>query len=99
MDNVPEPLAVAGSFTLDGRASAFVDSIEGDPSNVIGLSLPLFRTLLAAVGLWLTETLWLKPYRPEPRPAAFESAGLDFGRHCAAVTGVGSKLDQYAVGP
>ena len=29
--------------------------------------------------------------------AAWEAAGLDFGRHAAAVTGVGSKLDQYAV--
>ena len=28
--------------------------------------------------------------------AAFEAAGLDFGRHAAAVTGSGSKLDQYA---
>ena len=28
--------------------------------------------------------------------AAFEAAGLDFGRHAAAVTGTGSKLDQFA---
>ena len=35
-----EPLAVAGAFTLDGRSAVFVDRIEGDPSNVIGLSLP-----------------------------------------------------------
>ena len=26
--------------------------------------------LLAAVGIWLTETLWLKPDRPAPQPAA-----------------------------
>lgn len=42
-----EPLRVAGSFTLDGRGAAFVDRIEGDPGNVIGLSLPLLRNLLA----------------------------------------------------
>ena len=28
--------------------------------------------------------------------AAYEAGGLDFGRHAAAVTGTGSKLDQYA---
>ena len=52
-----EPLAVAGSFTLDGRASVFVAGIEGDPSNVIGLSLPLFRRLLAELGVAVTD-LW-----------------------------------------
>jgi len=52
-----EPLAVAGSFTLDGRASVFVESIEGDPSNVIGLSLPLLRTLLAELDVGVRE-LW-----------------------------------------
>ena len=35
-----EPLRVAGGFTLDGLGGWFVDGIEGDPSNVIGLSLP-----------------------------------------------------------
>ncbi|BBX48419.1 nucleoside triphosphate pyrophosphatase [Mycobacterium cookii] len=46
-----EPLAVAGAFTLDGFGGWFVDRIEGDPSNVIGLSLPLTRTMLDKVGL------------------------------------------------
>lgn len=46
-----EPLRVAGGFTLDGLGGWFVDRIEGDPSNVIGLSLPLLRRLLNAVGL------------------------------------------------
>ncbi len=45
-----EPLAVAGGFTLDGLGGWFVDSIEGNPSNVIGLSLPTLRKLLAQVG-------------------------------------------------
>jgi septum formation protein len=52
-----EPLAVAGAFTLDGLGGWFVDGIEGDPSNVIGISLPLTRTLLAAVGVSVTD-LW-----------------------------------------
>jgi septum formation protein len=52
-----EPLAVAGGFTLDGLGGWFVDRIEGDPSNVIGLSLPLTRALLRRVGLSVTE-LW-----------------------------------------
>ncbi|MCW2547542.1 MAG: maf-like protein [Mycobacterium sp.] len=52
-----EPTQVAGGFTLDGLGGWFVDRIEGDPSNVIGLSLPLTRRLLAAVGLSIAE-LW-----------------------------------------
>ena len=45
-----EPLAVAGSFTLDGLGGWFVDRIEGDPSSVIGIGLPLLRRLLREVG-------------------------------------------------
>ncbi|WP_175285924.1 Maf family protein, partial [Mycobacterium avium] len=52
-----EPLAVAGGFTLDGLGGWFVDGIDGDPSNVIGVSLPLLRTLLTRVGLSVSA-LW-----------------------------------------
>ncbi|MDT7618691.1 MAG: nucleoside triphosphate pyrophosphatase [Pseudonocardiales bacterium] len=52
-----EPLAVAGAFTLDGLGGWFVEGIDGDPSNVIGLSLPLVRRLLAGVGVIVTD-LW-----------------------------------------
>lgn len=52
-----EPLHVAGAFTLDGRSAPFVDGIDGDPGNVIGLSLPLLRTLLAELGVRITD-LW-----------------------------------------
>ncbi len=52
-----EPLAVAGSFTLDGLGGWFVDGIDGDPSNVIGISLPLTRRLLAGIGVRVTD-LW-----------------------------------------
>jgi septum formation protein len=52
-----EPLHVAGAFTLDGRSAPFLDGIEGDAGNVIGLSLPLLRTLLGRHGVEVTE-LW-----------------------------------------
>lgn len=41
-----EPLRVAGAFTLDGRSAPFIEGIDGDHGNVIGLSLPLLRRLL-----------------------------------------------------
>ncbi|MGW6746379.1 Maf family protein [Streptomyces sp. NPDC055025] len=53
-----EPLYVAGAFTLDGRSAPFVESIEGDHGNVIGLSLPLLRGLLAKLGTGITD-LWV----------------------------------------
>ena len=52
-----EPFSVAGGFTLDGLGGWFVDRIEGDASNVIGLSLPLTGTMLQRVGLSVAE-LW-----------------------------------------
>jgi septum formation protein len=52
-----EPLGVAGGFTLDGLSAAFIDGVDGDPSNVIGLSLPALRALLGQLGVALTE-LW-----------------------------------------
>jgi septum formation protein len=52
-----EPLQVAGAFTVDGLGGAFVSSIEGDHHNVVGISLPLLRTLLARLGIaW--PSLW-----------------------------------------
>jgi septum formation protein len=52
-----EPLRLAGAFSIDGRAAPFVDGIEGDPGNVIGLSLPLLRRLLQRLDVELTG-LW-----------------------------------------
>ncbi|HVT63678.1 MAG TPA: Maf family protein [Mycobacteriales bacterium] len=52
-----EPIQVAGAFTLDGRGAPFVDRIEGDHSNVVGLSLPVVRRILAEVGVGIIE-LW-----------------------------------------
>lgn len=55
-----EPLRVAGGFTLDGLGGPFVERIDGDPSNVVGLSLPLLRRLLARMGVVWTD-LWPAP--------------------------------------
>lgn len=46
-----EPLEVAGAFTIDGLGGAYVVGIEGDHHNVVGISLPLLRTVLGALGL------------------------------------------------
>jgi septum formation protein len=56
-----EPLRVAGGFTLDGLGGAFVHGVEGDPHNVVGISLPLLRGLMADLDvrwtdLWSTRT-------------------------------------------
>ena len=42
---------MAGGFTLDGLGAPFVESIEGHPSTVVGLCLPLLRRLLADLGV------------------------------------------------
>lgn len=52
-----EPLQVAGGFTIDGKAGAFIESIVGDPSCVIGLSLPTLRRLVRELGYEYTD-LW-----------------------------------------
>ncbi len=46
-----EPLLVAGAFTLDGLGGPYVAGIEGDPSNVVGVSLPFVRELLLELGV------------------------------------------------
>jgi septum formation protein len=53
-----EPLHVAGAFTTDGLGGAFVRGIEGDHHTVVGVSLPLLRTLLADCGVRWTD-LWV----------------------------------------
>lgn len=45
-----EPLNVAGGFTLDGLSAPFITKIEGDPSGIIGLSLPLLRKMFISLG-------------------------------------------------
>ncbi|HEU4489284.1 MAG TPA: nucleoside triphosphate pyrophosphatase [Jiangellales bacterium] len=60
-----EPLVVAGGFTLDGLGGAFVEGVEGDHHNVVGISLPLLRRLLGELGVAWTD-LWAP--RPEAGP-------------------------------
>ncbi|GAB3942025.1 Maf family protein [Corynebacterium tapiri] len=50
-----EPLQCAGAFTLEALGGWFIDRIEGDPSSVIGLSLPLVRRALYSFGVDVSE--------------------------------------------
>ena len=50
-----EPSNVAGAFTIDGFGGWFVDSVEGDPHNVVGVSLPALRTLLHNAGYTIAD--------------------------------------------
>lgn len=52
-----EPLQCAGAFTIDGRGAAFVESVQGDPNAVIGLSVSALRSALRELGVDLT-TFW-----------------------------------------
>lgn len=52
-----EPVEVAGAFTIDGFGGAYITGIDGDHHTVVGISLPLLRTMLADLGIaW--HTLW-----------------------------------------
>jgi septum formation protein len=52
-----EPLEVAGAFTIDARGAAYIESIEGDPHAVVGLSIPLLRDLTRSLAIeW--HDLW-----------------------------------------
>ncbi len=55
-----EPLHVAGAFTLDGLGGAFVRGVEGDPHNVVGVSLPALREMVRGLGQSWTD-LWNLP--------------------------------------
>lgn len=57
-----EPSRVAGAFTIDGLGGPFVEGVDGDWSNVVGLSLPVFRRLLAAHGVAVHD-LWTRTSR------------------------------------
>ena len=54
-----EPLAVAGAFTIDGLGGPFVERIEGDHHGVVGISLPLLRSLLAEIDVTIPD-LWTR---------------------------------------
>ncbi|MCW1958639.1 MAG: Maf-like protein [Mycobacterium sp.] len=63
-----EPLGVAGAFTLDGLGGWFIDGVDGDPSNVVGLGLAVTRRLLETVGLAIGD-LWRANPLPSSAPA------------------------------
>ena len=46
-----EPLLVAGAFTIDSLGGPFIESVSGDPSTVVGMSLSTVRRLAARVGV------------------------------------------------
>lgn len=54
-----EPLGMAGAFTIEGLGGWFVDSIDGDHNNVIGISVPLLRRLLLEMGVTIPQ-LWAR---------------------------------------
>lgn len=59
-----EPTAVAGGFTLDGLGGWFIDGVDGDPSAVIGIGLPLVRKLFERAGLSISELWVANPVTP-----------------------------------
>ena len=52
-----ESLQVAGGFTIDGLGGWFIDGVDGDPSAVVGIGLPLTRLLLRRAGVSIAA-LW-----------------------------------------
>jgi len=58
-----EPMEMAGCFSIQGLGAPFVDGVDGDPNNVLGLSVSLLRRMLAEVGVAITD-LWRRPPRP-----------------------------------
>jgi septum formation protein len=48
---------LAGAFSIEGRGGAFVEGIDGSPSNVLGLSLPHFRSMVSQLGVQIFD-LW-----------------------------------------
>jgi septum formation protein len=67
-----EPLNLAGAFSIEGYGAPFIEGIDGDPSNVLGLSLPLLRALLARLDIAITD-LWSIREVPVPSSQATAS--------------------------
>jgi septum formation protein len=59
-----EPLQVAGGFTLDGLGGWFIEGVDGDPSSVVGLGLPLIRRLFERAGLSISQLWAANPVPP-----------------------------------
>ncbi len=54
-----EPLHCAGAFALEGKGGMLINKLDGCSSNVIGLSLPILRSLLQRLGYSLAD-FWQK---------------------------------------
>ncbi|MDO5729269.1 MAG: Maf family protein [Actinomycetaceae bacterium] len=52
-----EPLEVAGAFTIDGLGGPFIAGVTGDPHSVVGISLPLVRSIATELGVFW-PSLW-----------------------------------------
>ena len=55
-----EPLHVAGSFTVDGLGGPFIEGVTGDYHSVVGISLPLLRSMASELGVFWPD-LWDAP--------------------------------------
>jgi septum formation protein len=77
-----EPLAMAGAFSIEGRGAPFVESIDGSPSAVLGISMPLLRRLLARLDVSITD-LW----KPTASPSADNAAQQMRQAHAPAPSG------------
>lgn len=55
-----EPLHVAGSFTVDGLGGPFIEGVTGDYHSVVGISLPLLRSMATELGVFWPH-LWDAP--------------------------------------
>lgn len=91
-----EPLEVAGCFTLEGLGGPFIESVEGDPSGVLGISLPLLRRLAGKLGIdWTRLWNWQNTSAVQPgfgsRPQAQDS---DIELRVAAATSPQGRIRQ-----
>ncbi|MGA2519360.1 MAG: Maf family nucleotide pyrophosphatase [Acidimicrobiales bacterium] len=64
-----EPLALAGGFSIEGLGAPFVAGIDGNPGTVLGLSMPLFASMLTELGMSVTD-LWRRRVDPVVRQLA-----------------------------
>ena len=55
-----EPLHVAGSFTVDGLGGPFIEGVTGDYHSVVGITLPLLRSMASELGVFWPD-LWDAP--------------------------------------
>lgn len=55
---------MAGGFTLDGLGGWFITGVEGDPSAVVGIGLPLTRDLISRAGISIAA-LWASNPLPD----------------------------------